>query len=297
MKDSVLRCAVLLVIAGCSTQLDSTNSLPLSVELTAEHGIITLIYEWNCANCSLSIPEFTTVGETPPSNAIVENLYMADSVFVSNGIIINRITLGHNGIFDTVAQTFADGRIVWPTPSSPKLFPFQGQALAGLWQMTPYPVFNESSYLLRIGVAIRWTAPSVVSNVPPILQAPFVDFNGDGQSDVFIYNTSTGNTEIRYGQPGDGLRFAPVSQTTWSLGHKLVPGDFNGDGLTDVLIYNTNTGNTEIRYGQPADGLRFAPASQTTWGLGHKLIPSDFNGDGLSDVLIYITNTGNTEIR
>ncbi len=107
------------------------------------------------------------------------------------------------------------------------------------------------------------------ANVPCTGRA---SYNGDSYTDALIYNTLTGGTEIRYGQAADGLRFAPQSQGTWSLGHKLVPGDYNGDGYTDLLIYNTRTGGTEIRYGQAADGLRFAPQSQTTWSLGHMLI-------------------------
>ncbi|MBJ6766232.1 VCBS repeat-containing protein, partial [Myxococcaceae bacterium JPH2] len=124
-----------------------------------------------------------------------------------------------------------------------------------------------------------------------------VDFNGDGFSDVLIYDSATGYTEIRYGRAAAGLTFAAGSQTTWAAGLKVVPGDYDGDGHGDVILYSSVTGSAEVRYGQAAAGLVSAVGSQANWGASQKLVPSDFGADGYMDVLKYNSASGYTSIE
>ncbi|MBJ6766200.1 VCBS repeat-containing protein, partial [Myxococcaceae bacterium JPH2] len=124
------------------------------------------------------------------------------------------------------------------------------------------------------------------------------DFNGDGFSDVLIYNAATGYSEIRYGRAAAGLDFVPASQTTWATGLKVVPGDYDGDGHVDVILYSAGTGAAEVRFGQTAAaGLLADYRAQTNWGGNLKLIPGDFGGDGYMDVLKQDSVSGYTSIE
>ncbi|WP_158502371.1 VCBS repeat-containing protein [Vitiosangium sp. GDMCC 1.1324] len=128
------------------------------------------------------------------------------------------------------------------------------------------------------------------------------DYNGDGKTDLFLYNPMTGGAEIRYGSSSGGaLTFSAASQVSWSTGLKFTPGDYNGDGKTDLFLLNPATGANEIRFGNSSGGaLSFAPATQSGGSsgpiLGFKLVPGDYNGDGKTDLFVYRADTGSAHL-
>jgi hypothetical protein len=116
------------------------------------------------------------------------------------------------------------------------------------------------------------------------------DFNGDCNSDILLYNATSGEAAIWLmngasvigaGSPGSaGSPWAIVGQR-----------DFNGDGMSDVLWRNGTTGqavvwllngSTVIGGGSPGS----AASPWTIAGTG------DFNGDGFGDILWYNTSSG-----
>ncbi|MBF0343991.1 MAG: VCBS repeat-containing protein [Nitrospirae bacterium] len=119
-----------------------------------------------------------------------------------------------------------------------------------------------------------------------------MDFNGDGKSDLLLYNTSTGMTYLWFmngKSVASGASPATLSDLKWQI---VGSGDFDGDGKNDVLWHNTVTG---VFYIWLMDGSTIrgggSPSSftSTQWqikGIG------DFNGDGKSDVLWYNNSTG-----
>jgi len=106
------------------------------------------------------------------------------------------------------------------------------------------------------------------------------DFNGDGKSDVFWRNSSTGADAIwKSGNPSTPQLVASVSNLSWVVAGK---GDFDGDGMSDVFWRNQGTGANVIwRSGNPATPRAVVGVSNQSWQVA---AVGDFDGDGRSDV-------------
>jgi len=109
-----------------------------------------------------------------------------------------------------------------------------------------------------------------------------VDFEGDGRSDVAVYQTSTGHWFVVRSTMGPdqhlnfgGPNFLPVL------------GDYDGDGITDTAVYDTTTGNWFID--QTTADFRVHPSFG---GAGFIPVPGDYDGDGKTDVAVYQVSTG-----
>lgn len=122
------------------------------------------------------------------------------------------------------------------------------------------------------------------------------DFDGDGETDAFWHDPSSGVTVLQY-----MTDITVSSQVTsvvipapWAVGGC---GDFDADGLADVLWYNPNSGRNGVTYLNSSAQLKgdygFLADSSTVWlprGVG------DFNGDSSPDVVYRNNNTGHVAI-
>ena len=122
------------------------------------------------------------------------------------------------------------------------------------------------------------------------------DYDGDGKTDIAVYDTTTGgwwiipSTTSTPGNPYNGA---------YGLGwggsiFKPVPGDYDGDGKTDIAVYDTTTGGLvdyslfNIHARNPYNG-----AYGFGWGGSNfKPVPGDYDGDGKTDLAIYEASTG-----
>ena len=131
---------------------------------------------------------------------------------------------------------------------------------------------------------------------------PFsVDINGDGYSDIGLYNPNgLGNFYFRYGDgTGD---FKAQTSYPWKAAKpentKVFTGDFNGDGWGDIGLYNPNGGYAfYIQYGN-GSGVDFSENPQTmyTWVAANiketQVISGDFDGNGYGDIGLFNPNKG-----
>ncbi|WP_052567165.1 InlB B-repeat-containing protein [Candidatus Magnetobacterium casense] len=115
------------------------------------------------------------------------------------------------------------------------------------------------------------------------------DFDADGKSDVFLQDSSTGDTAIwlingmsvsSKGYPAKGV------SGVWRF---LAKGDFDGDGKTDALWQHTNGDvvawlMNATKIAKQAYVTRKLPAEWLFKGIG------DFNGDDKADILWQHTN-------
>jgi uncharacterized delta-60 repeat protein/CSLREA domain-containing protein len=105
----------------------------------------------------------------------------------------------------------------------------------------------------------------------------FVDFDGDGKTDVSIFRPSVG--EWWY------LRSSDSSNGAFRFGSstdRIVPADYTGDGKTDVAFWRESSGEWFILRSE--DGSFYSFTFGTT---GDIPVPADFDGDGKADPAIF----------
>jgi len=122
------------------------------------------------------------------------------------------------------------------------------------------------------------------------------DFNGDGNIDILMRNSSTGGWWLYHMNGARGLAagsggLALTSNAAYAF---KAAKDFNGDGNTDVLVRNTSTGTWYLYH---LNGNRgFAAGSGGIAATANQdyafKAAEDFNGDGNMDVLVRNTSTG-----
>lgn len=119
--------------------------------------------------------------------------------------------------------------------------------------------------------------------------ASFVDYDNDGNLDLFCANYGPGAKNVLYRNNGDGTftdvtDLAAVGDLSWSW--MSVWGDVNGDNLQDLYVVNGRypTGEPNRLYLNNGDGTfrdvtREAGVTDPNWGLGAAFADIDNDGD------------------
>lgn len=111
------------------------------------------------------------------------------------------------------------------------------------------------------------------------------DFDGDGASDLSVYQPSSGKWFIRLSSDGS------TNVQSWGTSSMTpVPADYDGDGITDFAVRNPKDGIWYI-----IDSSSKAPRwVHWAWGSSTmKPVPADYDGDHKADVAIYHQSIGN----
>jgi hypothetical protein len=121
-----------------------------------------------------------------------------------------------------------------------------------------------------------------------------VDFDADGQSDLYVTNSKEGSQNHLYRNRGDGtfedvaasLGVADLNRPETGVSMGAVFGDYDNDGFEDMLLY---------RWGRPElfrneEGKRFTPVTGTTglppWANVNTGVWLDFDRDGRLDFFL-----------
>jgi uncharacterized delta-60 repeat protein len=114
------------------------------------------------------------------------------------------------------------------------------------------------------------------------------DYNGDGISDLAVYDTTTG-TFIDKTSAGAGavsMQFGPVG-----LGQSLpAPGAYGGEGIDELGVYVPSVGEFAIHSLESGQTVLapFGPA-----GYGQSLpAPGDYDKSGATELAVYVPSTG-----
>ncbi len=109
------------------------------------------------------------------------------------------------------------------------------------------------------------------------------DFDGDGKSDMIVFQPSRGMWHIRT----SSSKFAKSGDKKYQLGLPLdIPrvGDYDGDGKADLSVWRPKSGIWYFR----KSSTSYQQITAIQWGLpGDQPIVGDFDGDRRSDIVVY----------
>lgn len=151
-----------------------------------------------------------------------------------------------------------------------------GDAAADAISLNRPGIFNELSDSVRFSQSVCGRAG----------RTDFIDFDGDGNTDIGFFRPSDGLWSNRNSR--DGGTFFPYTNISGFGAAGDIPAsqDFNGDGVTERAFFRPSTGTWAIR---DAAGV----LSTVQWGAtGDKPVPSDYDGDGKADVAVYRPSNG-----
>lgn len=125
------------------------------------------------------------------------------------------------------------------------------------------------------------TANSAWTNAAKV-KALQEDFNGDGITDLWVYNELTGAWYANFGEASSATGIFPGRP-----GMIAAPGDYDGDGNEDLGVYEPAHGMWHIYYlprGDYAYGSLFGGTAEEAAATP---VTADFDGDGATDVGLY----------
>ena len=136
-----------------------------------------------------------------------------------------------------------------------------------------------STFLTFIGKGDgTFTQNGITSNASSASQFDsFVDFNGDGKLDLFVFNQAV----VQLGNR-DGTFQAPVQLPSATPPLSGLAGDFDGDGKLDIAAFLTGS-QVQILFGN-GDGT-FHAGSVQPFGFTSAITAVDLNGDGKADLI------------
>ena len=144
-------------------------------------------------------------------------------------------------------------------------------------QVEPNEVFNVNILSVTNGTVTDPLAIGTILNDDGVASRRFVDFDGDGKTDISIFRPGPG--EWWYQRSSDGqIPAAQFGQST----DRITPGDFTGDGKTDIAFWRPSTGFWFI--------LRSEDGSFSSFPFGTNgdiPAPADYDGDGKTDAGIF----------
>ena len=155
-----------------------------------------------------------------------------------------------------------------------------------LWSINPAGQIAGSTALPALPVVWSFAGPALNRAKPP---APS-DLNRDGQSDLFLTNTTTGDRIVwlMNGSSIAGSVGLPTLPPAWEITGSA---DFNADGMNDILLQNTATGDRIIwlMNGATIAGSVALPTLDTPWRFA---AIGDINLDGQPDIILQNQTTG-----
>ncbi|MFA4889424.1 MAG: toxin TcdB middle/N-terminal domain-containing protein, partial [Candidatus Omnitrophota bacterium] len=122
------------------------------------------------------------------------------------------------------------------------------------------------------------------------------DFNGDGKSDIGIYNWKNGEIKTKlssgakFSSDGPSIKFASAS-ASW----QPLSGNFDGDKYSDIAVYHKDSGEIQVALSDGSSFISFTPWQMPKLN-GYTAMGGDFNGDSLTDILLFKKPEGDIKV-
>lgn len=170
---------------------------------------------------------------------------------------------------------------VLPSPATPGAADFNGDHGGDALLYRP----DSGEYRLELDTRAFNTVSGTWS---PGWEIQAANFDGDGLTDLFFYNPSSGAWFKGFSNGAGGFTFFGGS---WSPNWDVTILDLNGDGRSDVFLYNQTTGHW-FRGTSLGDGRGDFAFIAGTWSPGWDVYVADWNGDNVDDLFVYNNATG-----
>ena len=192
-------------------------------------------------------------------------------------------------------QSFTDAWVARGLDVPPLRSAFSAQ---GVSVRTPSPLmfFSPSAAAdLAVWRGSKGGAWSILGRSGPRFGTPGdvpvpADYDGDGQTDVAVWRTRTGEWRVRLSASGGVLQV-----TRWGKRTDVpLPGDYDGDGETDFAVYRPSQNAVRVQ-NDSCGGSRTIMLSPRGIARGAPVV-GDFDGDGRDDPGTYDAVTGNMSV-
>ena len=227
---------------------------------------------------SFKVSNFSALDMFAPNNTIQYDLYLSPSATFGGG---DDYWIGGSTL-SLPLNAGASARVVCPV---------------GVRQSIVIPSGAAGSYYVFVFVnhslPSAWHDPNLANNTARRLgdsitiaqatafQPVWNDYDGDGKTDLAVYQERTGGWRFWLSTSGyalaglDGLGEA---------GYRAVPRDYDGDGRVDPAVYQESTGTWRIALS--ASG--YQTVTVAGWGgAGQYAVPADYDGDRRVDPAVY----------
>lgn len=110
------------------------------------------------------------------------------------------------------------------------------------------------------------------------------DFNGDGITDLWLYDEASGAWHASFGTTNSAEGIFPGGP-----GMIATPGDYDGDGYEDLGVYERAHGMWYIFFLPRGDYVSGSLLGGTAEEAAATPVPADYDGDGATDVALYLS--------
>lgn len=246
------------------------------------------------------LPTRMTVGGAPAAVSFRVTNYGVQSMTAPNAAVAYNFYISSNPVFgDADDKLMGGGSVSIPLAvgnSAVVALPKAGRAAVTVPAVAPglYYIFVN----IQHAAPTLWLDPNLSNNTisrnggvikvgadQPLGLLLVNDYNGDGYTDLAMYQESTGAWQIWL----SGTQGFTLAAGYGGVGFNAVQGDYDGDGKADLAVYQQATGTWKVW----VSAANYAMASVVGWGgAGFEPVPGDYDGDGLADPAVYREATG-----